>query len=240
MRRGERLVAVSESAYDSLPAGMRRRATTVVHGVDLSRSDSLVARRSELRARARAELGVGANELLFITVANLRPEKGYDVLLTAAKSITDAGLPIRIAAVGPGPLRDILRARHDELALGDRFQFLGPRDDALTLLAGADVFVLPSLREGIPVALMEASSVGVPIVASSIGGVPQVLQDEVDALLVPPGDASSLVGAMKRLALDPELRERLGRQAKLRSTQFDRAEADRTVGALYEQAAVAR
>ena len=97
-------MTVSQASYDALPPSLRRRATTVVHGVDLSRSDSLIARRAELRAHVRSELGVGQDELLFMTVANLRPEKGYDVLLTAARSIADNGLPIRIAAVGRGPL----------------------------------------------------------------------------------------------------------------------------------------
>ncbi len=240
MGRGERLVTVSEASYDALPPSLRRRATTVVHGVDLSRSDSLIARRAELRAHVRSELGVGQDELLFMTVANLRPEKGYDVLLTAARSIADNGLPIRIAAVGRGPLSTALRARHLDLGLGDRFQFLGQRDDVLELLAGADAFVLASLQEGLPVSLMEATSVGLPIVASSIGGVPQVLENEVDALLVPPGNAGCLAEAMKRLAGDPELRERLGRQAKLRSSMFDISEATRVVSDIYMQVARAR
>jgi glycosyltransferase involved in cell wall biosynthesis len=237
VRKGERLVAVSQDAYDALPPTLRRRATTVVHAVDLSKSDSLIGRRSELRRLVRSELGVRPDELLFLTVANFRPEKAYDVLLTAARSIADEGLPIRIAAVGRGPLRDALHARHAELALGDRFQFLGQRDDVLTLLAGSDAFVLASVREGLPVALMEATSVGLPIVASAVGGVPQALENEVDALLVPPGDAGALVGAMKRLASDPELRERLGEQAKVRSSQFDMAEASRAVGEVYAKAA---
>ena len=240
MTKGERLVAVSQASYDALPASLRRRATIVVHGVDLSRSDSLVARRAEMREGVRSELGVGDDELLFMTVANLRPEKGYDVLLTAARTIADYGLPIRIAAVGRGPLTTSLRARHNDLSLGERFQFLGQRDDVLQLLAGADAFVLPSLHEGLPVALMEATSVGLPIVASSVGGVPQVLEDGVDALLVPPGEPGSLVDAMKRLASDPELRERLGRQAKLRSSMFDIAEAGRAVGDIYLRVARAR
>jgi glycosyltransferase involved in cell wall biosynthesis len=240
MGSGERLVAVSQASYDALPEPLRQRATTVVHGVDLSRSDSLIARRAELRARLRSELVVDDEELLFLTVANLRPEKGYDVLLEAAKAIADGDPPIRIAAVGRGPLRDPLRARHMELGLGDRFQFLGQRDDVLQLLAGADAFVLASRHEGLPVALMEATSVGLPIVASRVGGIPQMLEDGVDALLVPPGDPGVLAQAMKRLASDPELRERLGRQAKLRSSMFDIAEANRAVGDIYLQVARSR
>jgi glycosyltransferase involved in cell wall biosynthesis len=240
MGRGERLVAVSQASYDALPASLQRRTTTVMHGVDLSLSDSLIARRAELRALVRSELVVDDDELLFMTVANLRPEKGYDVLLEAAKAIADCDLPIRIAAVGRGPLSDTLRVRHLDLCLGDRFQFLGQRDDVLQLLAGADAFVLASRHEGLPVALMEATSVGLPIVASGVGGIPQVLEDEVDALLVPPGNPGSLAQAMKRLASDPELRDRLGRRAKLRSSMFDIGEASRAVGDIYLQVARSR
>lgn len=240
MGKGERLVTVSQASHDALPAPLRRRAQTVVHGVDLSRSDSLLARRAELRADVRAELGVKPGELLFMTVANLRPEKGYQVLLDAARTIADRELPFRIAAVGRGPLSTTLHARHVELALGDRFQFLGQRDDVLELLAGVDAFVLPSLHEGLPVTLMEATSVGLPIVATSVGGIPQILEDGVDALLVPPGDPGALVEAMTRLASDRDLRERLGRRAKLRSSMFDIVEASRTVGDIYAEVSQAR
>jgi L-malate glycosyltransferase len=237
---GERLVAVSQASYNALPARLQRRATTVVHGVDLSRSDSLIARRAEIRALVRSELVVDDDELLFMTVANLRPEKGYDVLLDAAKAIADSDPPIRLAAVGRGPLSAALRARHVDLRLGSRFQFLGQREDVPQLLAGADAFVLPSRHEGLPVALMEATSVGLPIVASRVGGIPQALEDEVDALLVPPGDPCLLAEAMKRLASDPELRNRLGRNAKRRSSMFDITEANRVVGDIYVQVAGSR
>jgi glycosyltransferase involved in cell wall biosynthesis len=236
MSSDERVIAVSEASYDALPVSLRRRTTTVVHGVDLSRSDGLVARREEMRSQARSELGVADGELLFLTVANLRPEKGYDVLLDAARLIFDRGLPIRVAAVGRGPLSSVLQPRHRELALGDRFQFLGQRDDVLELLAGADAFVLASRHEGLPVALMEATSVGLPIVASGIGGVPEMLEDEVDAILVPPGDANLLAEAMTRMASDPQLRERLGHRARLRSSSFDISAANRLVADIYLQA----
>ncbi len=240
MGNRERLVTVSQASYDALPVSLQRRATTVVHGVDLSQSESLVTRRTECRALVRSELAVDEDEFLFLAVANLRPEKGYDVLLEAAKAIADRDLPIRIAAVGRGPLSDALHARHAEMGLGDRFQFLGQRDDVLQLLAGADAFVLASRHEGLPVALMEATSVGLPIVASRVGGIPQVLEDEVDALLVPPGEPDLLAQAMTRLASDAELRLRLGRQAKLRSSMFDIAEARRAVGDIYLQVARSR
>ena len=235
--KNERLIAVSQASYDALPDSLRRRATIVVHGVGLSRADSLVARREKMRARARSEVGMTEDGLLFMTVANLRPEKGYDVLLEAVRTLADRGLPIRFAAVGRGPLSSALHARHAELALGDRFHFLGQRDDVLELLAGADAFVLASRHEGLPVVLMEATSVGLPIVATAVGGVPQVLDDEINALLVPPGDPAGLAGAIERLASDPQLRARLARNARRKSSQFDMAAASRTIDDIYRQVA---
>jgi glycosyltransferase involved in cell wall biosynthesis len=107
----------------------------------------------------------------------------------------------------------------------------------LELLAGADAFVLPSLHEGLPVTLMEATSLGLPIVATAVGGVPQILTHEVNALLVPPGDPRALADAMGRLAGDLALRERLGTEAKRRSAMFDIAAASRTVGDVYRRVA---
>jgi L-malate glycosyltransferase len=240
MRSGERLVAVSQASYDALPVSLQRRATTVVHGVDLSSSNGLLARRAEIRTLVRSELAMEQGEFLFLTVANLRPEKGYDVLLEAAKIIGDSDIPIRIAAVGRGPLEKDLRARHAELGLGGRFQFLGQRDDVLRLMAGADAFVLASHHEGLPVALMEATSVGLPIVASRVGGIPQALEDGVDAILVQAGDPELLAQAMEQLASDPTLSEQLGQRAKIRSSMFDIAEANRAVGDIYLQVSGSR
>ncbi len=104
-------------------------------------------------------------------------------------------------------------------------------------MAGSDAFVLASRQEGLPVTLMEATSLGLPIVATRVGGVPQVLEHEVNALLVPPNDPGALLEAMARLATDPDLRDRLGRQARLRSSMFDVGQASRAVGDIYRQMA---
>lgn len=234
------LVVVSQAAHDALPDGLKDRARVIVHGVDLSRSDALAARRDEIRADVRSELGVPEDELLVLTVANLRPEKGYDVLLDTARLAADRGLTVRFAAVGRGPLDAELKDRHRQLGLGDRFRFLGERDDVLRLLTGSDVFVLPSRQEGLPVTLMEATSVGIAIVATAVGGVPQVITDGVDGLIVPPGSPTALADAIGRLALDPALRRHLGDGAKQRSSMFDVAAASHEVEAIYRQLAGSR
>jgi len=229
------LIVVSEAAHQALPAALRTRARVIVHGIDLSRSHELTAERAAVRAAVRAELGVPDDELLVLTVANLRPEKGYDVLLDAARNVADRNLPVRFAAVGRGPLADELAARHRELGLGDRFRFLGERSDVIRLLVGCDVFVLPSRQEGLPVTLMEATSTGTAIVATAVGGVPQVITDGVDGLIVPPGDPGALADAIGRVVSDPVLRRRLGEGATLRSSMFDVGAASHEVEDIYRR-----
>jgi len=227
------LIVVSDAAHEALPRMLRARARVIVHGVDLTAADAAVAERPATRADVRAELGVPDDDLLVVTVANLRPEKGYDTLLDAARLVVDRGAPVRFVSVGRGSEEEAMRERHRTLGLGDRFTFLGRRDDVLRLLVAADVFVLPSRQEGLPVVLMEATSVGLAIVATAVGGVPQVLTDGVDGLVVPPDAPGDLAAAVVRLVEDPGLRGRLGSAARSRSTMFDVTAATREIEAIY-------
>ena len=233
------LIMISQAGRDALPRTLRGRARVIVHGIDLSRSERLLARRDEVRNEVRSELGVPEGEVVVLTVANLRPEKGYDVLLDTARLVVDRDLPVRFVAVGRGPLEQELRERHRRLGLGERFQFLGPREDVLNLMIGSDVFALASRQEGLPVVLMEATSVGVPIVATSVGAVPLVITDGVDGLIVPPQRAVELADALELVISRPELRNRLAQGAKSRSSMFDLASASREVEGIYRDLAEA-
>jgi glycosyltransferase involved in cell wall biosynthesis len=227
------LVVVSDSARAVLPAPVRPRARVVVHGVDRERSAELAGRRDALRRRVRAEFDVGESECLAVTVANLRPEKGYDTLLEATRLLVARGAGVRVVSVGRGPLRRDLEASRDALGLGGWFLFAGQRDDALEIVTGADVFVLASRQEGLPVALMEAASVGAAIVATAVGEIPHLFTTEVDAVVVPPERPDALADAVVRLAGDAELRRRLGQGALARSAVFDVASATAEIEGLY-------
>jgi len=230
-----RLIAVSDSVIASLPPSARDRATVVVHGMDLTRAAHLRAECDTVRQEVRRELGVADNEILVLAVANLRPEKGYDVLLEAARLVMSHAAPVRFAAVGRGPQREEVTRLRDSLGLGERFLLLGQRSDALRLLAGADVFVLASHFEGLPVALMEATSVGLPIVTTAVGEIPHILTDGVDALVVAPGQPVALAAAVERLAADEDLRRRLGAGALARSELFDITRAVSRIETLYTE-----
>ena len=229
------LIVVSVAARDALPRGLRSRARVVVHGIDRTRFTTPPERRDALRHDVRAELGVGDDQLLALTVANLRSEKGYDVLLEAARLSVAAGVPVHFVSVGRGPLEAALAAQSQARGLGGHLVFLGTRTDTARLMAGADLFVLPSHQEGLPVALMEAMSAGLPIVATIVGGVPDVITDNVEGLLVPPGRPDLLAAAVGRLALDGALRSRLGHASLARSELFDVRDAARRIEAVYRE-----
>ena len=147
----------------------------------------------------------GPGRLRLLTVGRLAPEKGHTVLLDALKSVTRQGLDLECTVVGAGPLRDELVRRTEELGLSDRVAFAGAvgQDDILPYYRDADVFVLPSLAEGLPVVLMEAMAVGLPVIASNLTGIPELITHGQHGLLVSVGRADQLAEAIATLARDP-------------------------------------
>lgn len=209
-------IAVSSSNKAALPSPIRRRTRVVVHGVD----------RDELRAfpdvpDLRDQLGLPPGAFLIVTVANLTPQKGYDTLLRAVRQLLDDGHGVHLVAVGSGPLAPALEAISEELGLLDHVRFLGQRDDAVALMAAADVVVLPSNWECMPVAIMEALTIGAPIVATATGDVPWMIQDRHNGMLVQPRDAPALAEAIATLRTQPALRSDISRMARQSSAAFD-------------------
>ncbi len=233
--RDQSLIVVSQAAHDALPPALGRRARVIVHGVSRSQADEMAAGREQIRSEVRTELGVPDGQLLLLTVAGMRPEKGYDVLLDATRILAERDVPVRVVAVGGGPMEDEVRERRRAMGLEDRLQLLGQRDDVLRLMAAADVYVLASHQEGMPVTLMEATTMGLPIVATSVGGVPQVVTDGVEGLVVPPADPERLADALEQVTADPGLRDRLGKAAREKSAMFDVTGASREIEGIYRE-----
>jgi glycosyltransferase involved in cell wall biosynthesis len=153
-------------------------------------------------ARRRTELGWTPGRPVVGTVARLHRQKGIIHLLRAGPRIFSAVPESRIVVVGDGPQADRMAREARRLGLGERCLFLGERRDAGALMALFDVFVLPSLWEGLPFVLVEAAALGKPIVATAVDGVPELLEDGRTGLLVPPGDPAALADAVIRLLRD--------------------------------------
>lgn len=176
-----------------------------------------------LGQEVRNELGLAEDVFLFVAVGNIKPEKGYDDLLVASEHLRHQvqGRRFVVAIAGSASDRACLRNLEDltaKLGLRSTVKFLGYREDTLALYSAADAYVLPSRTEGLPMALLEAMSVGLPVVATAVGGVPEVLVQSGAGLLVEPRNPVSLAEGMRQLLTCPDARENVG----LRGARFVR------------------
>jgi glycosyltransferase involved in cell wall biosynthesis len=221
--------AVSADARASVPRLLRRNVEVLAHGVDLEdiRSHELS------RAVTRDELGLRPGEVVVANVAHLRPIKGVDVLLEAAVRVVAEHPQVVFLSLGHGPERAALEQRHAELGLGDRFRFLGFRSDVARVLAASDIFCLSSRNEGFPLALMEASALGLPAVASRVGGLVDALSDGDAGVLVAPGEPAEFAREIGALIDDPARRARMGAAARSASSAFDARRAIRRQEQVY-------
>jgi glycosyltransferase involved in cell wall biosynthesis len=181
----------------------------------------------------RAELGIAPDAPLVGSIANFKAAKDHASLLRAAVVVREAVPGVRFLLIGQGPLEAETRRLAAELGLDGTVIFAGFRSDAHRLAAALDVFTLSSTYEGLPVALIEAMALGRPCVVTSVGGVPEVLRDGSQGLLVPPGDPGALAAGLLHLLQDPELRARLGPAARERALDFDIRKAVRRMEQVY-------
>jgi glycosyltransferase involved in cell wall biosynthesis len=199
-----RVVANSPAASNQLVAeGVDAACIRVIpNGIDLERFPAL-PRSGRIRQ--------------IVTVANLRPEKCHDVLLDAfARVVSAPGGPreLSLRIVGDGPLRRSLEGQARALGIDERVSFLGHRDDVTDLLASSDLFILPSRSEAFPNSAMEAMAAGLPVIASAVGGLLDLIEDGRNGLLVPACDVAALATTIERLMAQPTLAVALGASAR--------------------------
>jgi len=208
------LIAESDASRDFLIRKLgyaESRVRTIYNGVDVARRPAAGLERQ----RKRLELGLGPDDVLLVAVGRLDAQKGHCVLIDAVAELK--GFPrLRCAVIGAGPLRGRLEDRIRRLNLERSVRLLGERDDVDSWLSAGEIFVLPSLWEGLPNALLEAMSLGLPVAASAVDGVCEAVAPNISGLLVPPQDAGALARALARLITDPDLRRRLGEAARTR------------------------
>ena len=231
-RTGVVPVAVGEEVANVLRRTLRLRAVRVIPtAVSVQAYRAAAAARDVWRRRE----GFRKEDVLFVCVAGLRPEKNHALLLEAFAHGALHQRAAHLLLVGVGALREALGARVRELGLGDSVRFFGFRTDLAEVLAAADVFVLPSDREGNPLAVLEAMAAGIPVIATAVGGVPELFESGLSGLLVPPGDTTALSAALERIYHDPALRRTMGANALRRAEErFDISVAALAYAQLYE------
>jgi glycosyltransferase involved in cell wall biosynthesis len=179
------------------------------------------------------ELGVSEWAPIVGTIGNLKEHKGHEYLLEAATIVRREVPEARFIVIGQGPREASLRRKARDLGLDGTVVFAGYREDALRVAATFDVFVLSSLHEGLSIALLEAMALGKPPVVTRVGGLPEVVRDGEDGLIVPPGDADALARGILRLLKDESARSKLGEAARGRAAAFDIRQAVRRMEAVY-------
>jgi glycosyltransferase involved in cell wall biosynthesis len=230
----DHVIAVSRAVADSIQPRkvphLRRMPPieVLVHGIELTTPPDVDA-----GAQARSLLGLPQEVPVLGTVGNLTALKDQTTLLRAFRQLTETHAGVRLVVVGTGPMRDALHQEARALGIAERVVFTGMRDDVANLLPAFDVFALSSRFEGLPIALVEALAAGRPSVVTAVGGIPEIVTDGREGLLVPAGSPQLLADAVGRLLADDELRAQMSRAALERSRSFDIRRAVRRIEEIY-------
>ena len=214
------VVAISLGVKAALQAGgvSDSHIRIIPSGIDTAR----FAVTADQRARQRAALGIAPHESVAVAVGALAERKGHITLLQAAALLQQKGIRLGYLICGDGPLRTVLENEARTLGIAKDVQFLGFCADVVNYLAAADVFVHVPLWEGLGVVVIEALAAGLPVVASRVGGIPELIEEGYSGLLVPPQKPTALATAIERIVGDPSWTKMLGinGQASVR-TRYD-------------------
>jgi glycosyltransferase involved in cell wall biosynthesis len=212
LRFYDHVVCVSTDLYDAaLKSGCpEKKVTFIPNAIDIDEfKRTLPAAQSTLRA------DVASDTLVLGAIGRLSPEKGFDNLIRAVCQIVKSGVTnLQIWIIGEGRDRERLEALIDELRMGAHVRLLGQRSDMLAVLEALDLFVLSSIREGLPNVVLEAMAMEIPIVATRVGSVPDVVEDGATGRLIEPGNVSELIAGIENMLANPVERERQASAAR--------------------------
>jgi glycosyltransferase involved in cell wall biosynthesis len=221
--------AITDAVADwcAEPLRLDRKAVTVIpNGTDVSRFDG---------KDRRIPISPGAPVRL-VCVARMYPQKGHLGLLDATNALRKRGLKFILRLIGDGPCKSQIAARIRELDMSDTVIIVEAKHDVAPEYWDSEIFVLNSAWEGQGIVLMEAMASGLPVVATRVGGIPDVVRDGIEGFLVEPGDAEGMAGRIEQLASDPDLRARMGAAGRQRAVdEFSIEKCARRYEALYEE-----
>jgi len=200
-----RVIAVSKDLEKQLISKYPRDKVVTIHnGVNRERLQPVNG-----AAEMRRELQITENQPLIGTAGRMVPVKGYDLLLKAAEYIVEDSPQVMFIIAGDGPLKEDLQRKSVEMGLENNVKFIGFREDIIDILNCLDVFVMSSHHEGIPMVLLEAMAMQKPVISTAVGGIKEIIQDNVSGLLVKPGDFKSLALACMIMLNRQEIRTQL-------------------------------
>ncbi len=230
--RAAAITAVSQAVADSVAGYPGPDVAVVSNGVSCAVD-------TEGALAARTELGIGPDTPLVLHVGNIRPHKGHTNLIDAVSRLVKRVPDVVVVSIG-GEKNDgdLARVRNQAqtAGLGDHLRFLGRRDDALAFVSAADAFANPSDHEGLPVAILEAMALERPVVATAVGGVPVIVQDDVTGLLVPARDPEALANGLARVLTDRSVATRLAAAGRsLIERDFSLDTMVRRLESIYDQ-----
>lgn len=229
IRLVDRVIAVSANVRDFCVSGIglpAEKVTLIYNGIELPAVPGVS------RQAARAMLGLSPGDTVLGMVSRLDPAKGVDIAIRALPALENVTLTI----IGDGPERAKLEALAEELRVAGRIRWAGYRPDVYSLLPAFDVFVQSSRFEGLPTTVMEAMAAGLPVVATDVGGTPEVVEDGTTGLLVPPADPATLAQAITCLLEDADLRLAMGRAGYERAVKmFSVEQMVHQTEALYDE-----
>jgi glycosyltransferase involved in cell wall biosynthesis len=233
----EKIICVSKAVQDFVVniEGISNRKTCIIYnGSDISS----VAVTYEADDDMEVISNLDGNNVVIIIVASLTENKGHRFLLEAVKLLIENEKKVQVLIVGDGPLRVDLGEYAQALGVTSRVIFTGQRNNVVPLLKVSDIFVLPSIRrEGLSIAVIEAMAADLPVVGTSVGGLPEQIEDQINGFVVKPCDSYELYCALKRLVDEKSLRKQMGLQGrKIYEERFTPSIMNRQIEELYAQA----
>lgn len=208
----DKVQAVSFDIREKLNGKIDPAKLVTIHN-SINSADTTITRSAH---EIRSELGIGENQPIIGSAGRMVPVKGYDSFLRAARMILEKRPETKFILAGDGPLLQELTDTAREIGIQKYVMFLGFRDDPLDVINALDVFVVCSHNEGIPTVLLEAMALRKAVVATNVGGIPEIIRDHVSGLLVKPGDAAGLASACMRILDKPAVREKLENESEKR------------------------
>ncbi len=217
LRNADASIALTEDMKREMENVSHKSVYVIPNGIQVDEFENL------FKDKIRNDLKIEKDQMIILFVGRLHPIKGLKYLLDAFKSVIEAGFHVALVIVGDGEERAHLQRITADLNLQQQVYFIGGVDKSLVpeYMAGADIFVLPSLSEGFGIVLLEAMASGLPIITTNVGGIPEVIDDNVNGFIVEPKNPSQLAQKLVKLLSEPELRSEIANNNIKKAKQYD-------------------